>query len=105
MLNARGSAEPLWTCEHGEFPCIAAEFLPAGSDDAKFENFFEQWVYGTGIPASEDDDVRERESSPRACYRRRSSRSNVNEDFSISVPVEMQLPGKRVSDEMGSHIE
>ena len=44
------TAKSLWTGYHGDFRKFAAEFLPAGSDDAKLENFFEQWVYGTGIP-------------------------------------------------------
>jgi len=29
---------------------LAAEFLPAKSSDPKLETFFDQWVYGTGIP-------------------------------------------------------
>ena len=30
---------------------LAAKYLPPKSDDAQLEKFFEQWVYGTGIPA------------------------------------------------------
>ena len=33
-----------------EFRLLAAEYLPPKSDDPKLESFFEQWVYGTGIP-------------------------------------------------------
>ncbi len=34
-----------------QFRTLAAEYLPKGSVDAKLENFFESWVYGTGIPS------------------------------------------------------
>src|SRR5689334_23583188 len=34
-----------------EFRQLAAGFLPPRSPDAKLEEFFDQWIYGTGIPA------------------------------------------------------
>ena len=36
--------------ETEEFRRLCAEFMPPGSTDAKLENFFDQWVYGTGVP-------------------------------------------------------
>ncbi len=33
-----------------QFRLLAAEFMPPKSDDPKLESFFDQWVYGTGIP-------------------------------------------------------
>ena len=33
-----------------QFRQLAAEFLPPKSPDPKLEAFFDQWVYGTGIP-------------------------------------------------------
>jgi aminopeptidase N len=34
-----------------EFRHLCAEFLPAGSPDPKLTDFFDQWVYDTGMPA------------------------------------------------------
>jgi aminopeptidase N len=34
-----------------DFRLLAARFLPAKSADPQLENFFDQWVYGTGIPS------------------------------------------------------
>jgi hypothetical protein len=36
------------TIETEDFRRLCAEFMPPGSIDAKLENFFDQWVYGTG---------------------------------------------------------
>jgi hypothetical protein len=33
-----------------EFRVLAAQFLPARSEDPQLASFFDQWVYGTGIP-------------------------------------------------------
>ena len=33
-----------------EFRDAAAALMPPKSDDPKLEGFFEQWVFGTGIP-------------------------------------------------------
>ena len=32
------------------FRRLCAEFLPPGAPDNKLETFFDQWVYGTGVP-------------------------------------------------------
>ena len=50
MLNALAQRNRYGRVTTDGFRVLAAEFMPAGSDDAKFESFFEQWVYGTGIP-------------------------------------------------------
>ena len=39
------------TIDTEQFQLLCAEFLPPQSPDPKLENFFDQWVYGTGIPA------------------------------------------------------
>ena len=39
------------TIDTEQFRLLCAEFLPKGSPDPKLENFFDQWVYGTGLPA------------------------------------------------------
>ena len=38
------------TIDTEQFRLLCAEFLPPQSPDPKLENFFDQWVYGTGIP-------------------------------------------------------
>ncbi len=39
------------TIDTEQFRLLCAEFLPKGRPDPKLENFFDQWVYGTGLPA------------------------------------------------------
>lgn len=77
-----------------QFRQLAAEFMPKNAPDAKLESFFEQWVYGTGIPA-----IRMTQSfaarAPGGRVRGVLTQSDVDEDFSTYVPVEVQLPGKR----------
>ncbi len=38
------------TIDTEQFRLLCAEYLPAIFPDPKLENFFDQWVYGTGIP-------------------------------------------------------
>jgi aminopeptidase N len=68
---------------------LCAEFLPAGSPDPKLENFFDQWVYGTGIPALK---VSYSVKGAPGAYRLTGSitQSDVSADFSVIVPVEIQ---------------
>ena len=47
-LTKRYDSKPIAT---EDFRALAAEFLPPKSDDPKLETFFDQWVYGTGIPS------------------------------------------------------
>jgi Peptidase family M1 domain len=74
-----------------QFRMLAAEFLPPKSDDPQLETFFDQWVYGTGIPTL------------KLTYRLRGkagawkligtlTQSDVADDFEALAPVEMQLP-------------
>ena len=68
--------------------------MPRGSDDPKLENFFEQWVYGTGIP-----DLKLAHNvagkAPKLKLRATIIQTGVPDDFSISVPVEITLPGRK----------
>ncbi len=41
------SAKPL---SNDEFRQVASSFVPAGQPDKQLTNFFETWVYSTGIP-------------------------------------------------------
>ncbi len=96
MLNAVAQRNRYGRVSTESFRAIASEFMPAGSEDAKLENFFEQWVYGTGIPTLKMT-TSVKGKAPRVRVTGAIQQSNVNEDFSISIPVEMQLPGKRVA--------
>jgi len=94
MLNALAQRHRYSRVNTDDFRVLAAEFLPPGSDDAKLENFFEQWIYGTGIPALKlAQSVKGK--APKVRLTGSVTQSGVNEDFSIAVPVVIQLPGRR----------
>jgi len=77
-----------------QFQQIAAEFLPPKSPDPKLESFFEQWVYGTGIPTLRIASTTTGRA-PALKVRGTITQTDVDEDFSALVPVEASLPGKR----------
>jgi hypothetical protein len=79
-----------------QFQAIAAEFLPKGSKDPKLEAFFEQWVYGTGIPTYKVVHTVVGKA-PKVKVRATLTQTGVDEDFSALVPIEVQLPQKRTS--------
>jgi aminopeptidase N len=69
---------------------LAARFLPPKSDDPKLEAFFEQWVYGTGIPTLKLAwSVEGKAPSLRLVGTL--TQSDVDEDFSAVAPVEIQV--------------
>jgi peptidase M1-like protein len=73
-----------------QFRQLAAEFLPPKSRDAKLEAFFDQWVYGTGIPSLKlSYSVRGR--SPAVKLTGTISQSDVDSEFSAEAPVEIQV--------------
>jgi hypothetical protein len=76
------------------FRQIAAEFMPRDSDDPKLENFFEQWVYGTGIPRVKLS-YTVTGNAPKMRVRGKVTQSGVSDDFTASVPVEVQIPGRK----------
>ncbi|MBS1859195.1 MAG: hypothetical protein JST11_27725, partial [Acidobacteria bacterium] len=73
-----------------QFRLLAAGFLPPKSDDPKLETFFDQWVYDTGIPS-----IRMTWSlkgrAPALKLTGKITQSDVNQDFSALVPVEIQI--------------
>jgi aminopeptidase N len=73
---------------------IAAEFMPARSDDPKLESFFESWVYGTGVPEIKLS-YTVTGKAPKMRVRGTVTQSDVAEDFTALVPVEVQLPGRK----------
>jgi hypothetical protein len=71
-----------------QFRLLAAEYLPAKSDDPKLESFFEQWVYGTGIPAMKLSWT-VKGVAPDLRLRGTLTQSGVDKDFTATVPVEI----------------
>ena len=73
-----------------EFRLLAAEYLPAKSDDPKLESFFEQWVYGTGIPAIKLTWT-VKGAAPNLRLTGTVTQSGVDGDFTAAVPVEIVI--------------
>jgi aminopeptidase N len=72
-----------------QFRLLCAEFLPKGSPDPKLENFFDQWVYGTGVPALKlSYSVKGKPGAWKLTGT--VTQSEVPEDFSVPVPIEIQ---------------
>ncbi len=68
---------------------LAAQYLPARSDDSKLEGFFDQWVYGTGIPALKLTYTL-KGKAPALKLVGSLTQSEVGDDFSVLTPVEIQ---------------
>lgn len=76
------------------FRALAAQFVPARHKDPGLRDFFDQWVYGTGIPRLA---VRWQQTSngDRHLLTVEIDQSGVPEYFPLRVPVEIQtLPGR-----------
>jgi hypothetical protein len=80
------------TLDNEGFRTLCAGFLPKGAPDPKLESFFDQWVYGTGVPT-----LKLTSSVKAGKLTATLTQSDVPEDFSIQVPVEIQTSrGKSV---------
>ena len=77
-----------------EFRQLAAEFLPPKSSDPKLELFFDQWIYGTGIPEFKLS-YTVKGTGPALKLTGTLTQSAVDPDFSTLVPVEIKLAGGR----------
>jgi aminopeptidase N len=72
----------------------AARFIPEDRPDRELRNFFDQWVYNTGIPAL-DIEYTSRADGGRFEFSAILSQTGVPEWFSIAVPVEIHTaPGR-----------
>jgi len=79
------------------FRQLAAEFMPKGSDDPKLESFFDQWVYGTGIPGLKFS-YTVKGTAPSVRVVGTVVQSGVDNDFTAQVPVEIKLAaGKTIT--------
>jgi Peptidase family M1 domain len=73
-----------------DFRQVAAAFLPAKNDDPGLQTFFDQWVYGTGIPAFKFSyTMKGKGTSLRLVGT--VTQSEVDPDFTAYVPVEIQV--------------
>ena len=80
-----------------QFRDAAARNLPPKSDDPKLDGFFEQWVYGTGIPSLKMTYL-VKGKAPALRVTGTIEQSDVDEDFSVLVPVEVQVArGKTIT--------
>jgi hypothetical protein len=73
-----------------QFRRAAAEGLPPRFLDAQLEAFFDQWVYGTGVPALKLN-YKVIGKAPAVQLNGTITQSEVAEDFSALVPVEIQV--------------
>jgi len=83
------------TIDTEQFRLLCAEFLAPHSVDPKLENFFDQWVYGTGIPTLKMSySVK---GGPGAWKLSGTvTQSDVPDDFSVPVPIEIQTAQGRI---------
>ncbi len=77
-----------------EFRALAAGFLPPKSSDPKLEDFFDQWVYGTGIP-NLTMKYTVKGKAPALRLVGTIEQSEVDQEFGALVPVEIQMPRGR----------
>lgn len=88
-LVTRFSYKPVTTEQFRE---LAAEFSPPGLPDPHLENFFDHWVYGTGIPQL-NVATSVRGKAPSVDLKVTVTQTGVGEDFGVDVPVEIRFPG------------
>ena len=73
-----------------QFRALAAHYLPPKSQDPDLAVFFDQWVYGTGIPSLKlHYNVKGKEKSLR--LEGTVTQSDVDQEFSVPVPIEIQF--------------
>ncbi len=81
-----------------EFRLEAARYLPQDWPDPSLEIFFDQWVYGTGIPKYKLD-YRTKGKAPRIAFQARLKQENVPDHFTAVVPVLIEtLPGRSTTE-------
>jgi hypothetical protein len=77
-----------------QFQQLAAEFLPPHSPDPKLETFFEQWVYGTGIPTLTLN-YSVHGKAPAVKLTGTVTQSDVDSEFSVAVPLDIESGSAR----------
>ena len=78
-----------------DFRALCAEFLPPKSRDPKLEDFFDLWVYSTGVPGLKLNYAVK--GKPGAFTLTATiTQSDVPDDFSVLIPVEIQTGRTKV---------
>lgn len=72
-----------------QFRLHCAKYLPAGASDSKLEAFFDQWVYGTGIPQ-----LKLTWSAKPGKVTGTITQSGVGDDVSVEVPIDIRVGTK-----------
>jgi hypothetical protein len=85
MLAALRQRYEWKTITTDEFRQICAEFLPPGSGDPHLNDFFDQWVYDTGMPG-----LHLTWSVSGTRLTGSITQTDVPGDFSVNVPVEIR---------------
>jgi Peptidase family M1 domain len=78
-----------------QFRQLAAAFLPPKSEDPQLETFFDEWVYGTGVPSLKLS-YAVKGKVPSLRLTGTLVQSGVNEDFATLAPVEIQVARGRI---------
>jgi hypothetical protein len=86
-LRRRFEFKPVTT---EDLQVLAREFRPAKVNADSIDNFFENWVYATGIPTLKLQ-AKTSGVAPNATVSGTLSQSDVDDDFSVEIPVEMQF--------------
>jgi aminopeptidase N len=85
MLRAMCKRYEYQSISTEQFRQLTAEFMPPNSPDSDLTNFFDTWIYGTGIPAIKMTAVVHGLKVSGTL-----TQSDVPDDFSTRVPVEVQ---------------
>jgi hypothetical protein len=75
-----------------QFRAVVTQYLPKTDPDPTLENFFDDWVYGTGIPQIEMKSSTHGKA-PAVTLNITVKQSGVPDDFVTEVPVEIYMPG------------
>ncbi len=77
-----------------QFRELAVEFSPKGLPDPQLENFFDTWVYSTGIPTLELKTAVSGKA-PKVQLTVTVNQSGVGGEFNVDLPVEIWLPAAK----------
>jgi aminopeptidase N len=78
------------TVSTDQFRALAARYLPPKSQDPDLTTFFDEWVYGTGIPSLKLS-YSVKGSGQNLRLQGTLKQDDVRDDFSVPVPVEIQF--------------
>jgi aminopeptidase N len=94
MLGALVQKKRYQSVTTDEFRRLAAGFLPPRTEDPQLELFFDQWVYGTGVPSLKLN-YKVSGAGAKTQVRGAIQQSEAGDEFAAMVPIEIQFAGKR----------